>query len=432
MSKAGNDIPSFIRSSEEVNPEDYIITVNKVRPKKGVDLDYILTLIAAEESTGTESVFLKDEVKYYTTIDETREIRERFGAKVTNVQKTEEEGVWRVDIAYPIENACQMPPNMPMLLTIIIGDHNGLPEVDSCRLEDIHLPEKFLKDYPGPRFGVEGIRKLVGITDSSQPLIGAIIKPNLGNTPEETADICKEMALNGINFIKDDELLVDISVCRLEDKVKSVMRELNKVEAETGRKTLWAVNVTASVDRIKENAKIALDNGANCLMVNFLCTGYDALRMLAEDDSINVPIHTHRCGHDIMTRDLEKGVAMRVIAKLARINGADQVHIGNVGGKNQAQIKDITDSYNALQEPMHNIKKSFGVSSRIVAGEIEYSCKTLGTDLVVVGCGGVHRHPMGRGAGVRSLAQAVNYLTSGIPFSDIKAPEEEFSKAVEI
>jgi len=432
MATQYDKLKSFFRKPEEIDPEKYIITVNKVKPKPGIDLNYALTIIAAEESTGTESVFLKNEVKYYTTIDETEDIREQFGAKIIRVEPTDKKDVWRVDIAYPVENARQLAPNMPMLLTIIIGDHNGLPEIESCRLEDIHFPKVFLKDFPGPKFGIEGIRKLTGITDPRRPLLGAIIKPNLGNTPERTAEICKEMALNGINFIKDDELLVDIAICRLKDRVRHVMKALNEVERQTGRKTLWSVNISAPADRIKETARVALDNGANCLMINFLATGYDALRMIAEDKSINVPIHTHRCGHDIFTRDIEKGVAMSVIAKLARMNGADQIHIGNVGGKNEAQIEDIKRSYAAVAEPMGHIKKALPVSSRIVAGEIEYSLNTLGPDIVFTSCAGVHRHPMGRAAGVKSLVQAVDYYLDDVAYKDLKNPKEEFRRAIEI
>lgn len=418
---------SFFR--EKVDPEKHIITINTVRPKKGVDLDYLLTIVAAEESTGTESVFLKKEVKYYTPIEETDDIREKFGGKITRVDPVEE-GVYRVDIAYPIENICQMPPNIPMLLTTIIGDHNGLPEVDSCRLEDVYFPKAFLKDYKGPRFGIDGIRELVGIKDD--PLVGAIIKPNIGNSPEITARMCKEMALNGINFIKDDELLLDVSICHLKDRVKCVMSALKEVEKKTHRKVLYSVNITSPTDKIKKTAKIALDCGANCLMVNFMATGCDAVRVLREDPTINVPIHTHRCGHDTFTRDTTKGVAMRVFAKLGRICGADFIHIGNVGGKNQAQITDIRNSYDALTAPMGHIKTTFPVSSRIVAGEIEYLCNKLGCDLTAVACAGVHRHPMGRAAGVRSLVHAVNYLREGKTVKELKKASEEFKRAVEI
>ncbi|MEA2037290.1 MAG: RuBisCO large subunit C-terminal-like domain-containing protein [Nanoarchaeota archaeon] len=409
-------LKSFFRQT--IDPEQHIITINIVKAKAGVDINALAEMISAEESVGSEAVFRGKESKYYTPAEETDEIRDQYAGKITRVEPAEDGYYW-IDIAYPLVNICQFTPNIPILLTMIFGDHNGLSEVESCRLDDVIFPKEFLKDFKGPRFGVEGIRNIVGVKD--KPLVGAIIKPNIGNSPERTAEICKELVSNGINFIKDDEILVDVPICRLKDRIQHVSKVI-------GKNVIWASNITTPTDRIRETAKFAIENGANCLMVNFLATGYDALRTLREDDSINVPIHTHRCGHDIFTRDPKNGVSMRVFAKLARISGADFVHIGNVSGdKTQAQVQDIKNTYDALLEPMHHIKPTMPVSTRLVADEMARSYKTLGKDIVLAGCGGIYRHPMGKGAGVRSLVQAVEYLDS-MP----ENPKEEFIRAKEI
>ncbi len=72
---------------------------------------------------------------------------------------------------------------------------------------DLELPPSFAQHFRGPKFGVAGCRELTGV--QGRPLIGTIIKPSIGMTPQQTADLVKTLAEAGIDFVKDDELMAE-------------------------------------------------------------------------------------------------------------------------------------------------------------------------------------------------------------------------------
>src|SRR6185312_14975239 len=95
--------------------------------------------------------------------------------------------------------------NLPVLVSTIQGNLYELSQFSGLKLMDIELPESFTKHFRGPKFGVAGCRKLTKV--HNRPLIGTIIKPSIGLTPAQTAELVKTLVEAGIDFIKDDELM---------------------------------------------------------------------------------------------------------------------------------------------------------------------------------------------------------------------------------
>ncbi|MFH7397112.1 RuBisCO large subunit C-terminal-like domain-containing protein, partial [Pseudomonas syringae group genomosp. 7] len=77
--------------------------------------------------------------------------------------------------------------------------------------------------------------------------IGTIIKPSVGLTAEQTASLVQELVNGGIDLNKDDELQSDYSVCPFEDRVDRVMRVINGAAERTGKKTMYAFNLTGDI-----------------------------------------------------------------------------------------------------------------------------------------------------------------------------------------
>src|SRR3989338_8178292 len=97
------------------------------------------------------------------------------------VYKTEKDG-W-INIAYPEDHF--QPGNMPQILASIAGNVFGMKAVDSLRLEDIHFTEKLVKSFPGPQFGIPGIRRI--FKEKKRPLMLCVPKPKVGMTTREHA-----------------------------------------------------------------------------------------------------------------------------------------------------------------------------------------------------------------------------------------------------
>lgn len=256
-------------------------------------LERAATVIAGEQSSGT---FLK-------LPGETDSLRERAGARVEKIVehsvsatptlpcRLAGERYYRgeVVLSWPIEN---MGPSLTNTLATVAGNLFELAEVSALRLIDVDFPEAFARAYPGPAFGVAGTRRLAGV--ENRPMIGTIVKPSVGLSPEETAALAGQLAEGGIDFIKDDELQANGPHCPLDERVRHVMRVLDRHAERTGKKVMYAFNITGEIDEMKRNADLVRDAGGTCLMVSLFAiglAGLSAIRAHAE-----LPLHCHRNG----------------------------------------------------------------------------------------------------------------------------------------
>ena len=143
---------------------------------------------------------------------------------------------------------------------MVAGNLFGLGRLEAVRLLDVDFPEE-LVPFTGPKFGMEGVRKLIGTTD--RPHVGTIIKPKVGLNPKDTAEVAYKAAIGGVDLIKDDETLTDQTFCPMDERLQAVMAKLDEAKSETGQEVLYAVNISARADDIVERAEHAIDLGAN-------------------------------------------------------------------------------------------------------------------------------------------------------------------------
>lgn len=194
-----------------------------------------------------------------------------------------------VEISYPEENVGKSLPN---LLTMVAGNLFVLKELSGIRLLDVDVPDSFVTAQPGPQFGIEGTREVVDVWN--RPIIGTIIKPSVGLSPEETGELVETVVGAGVDFIKDDELIADPPYSRVEDRVEAVMEPIRRHEEETGETVMYACNVTGDVDEMLERHDVVKAAGGNCLMVSLNSVGLAGLTALRKESEL--PIHGHRNG----------------------------------------------------------------------------------------------------------------------------------------
>lgn len=368
--------------------------------------------IAMEQSTGTWT-----EVG---TADE--EIHRKYAAKVLE----EDEATGVVKISFPLEDFSLDVGGISNILSIIAGNLFGLREVRAVKLLDVDFPPEAIESFDGPAYGIPGIRKILHTQQSGRPHIGTIIKPKIGLPPKRFAKVAYEAACGGVDFIKDDETLVNQSFCPLEERVTRTMEALDKAVEEGSRPSLYAPNVTS--DNILESAQMAVDSGARALMLDFLTAGFPALVSLREDFSL--PIHVHRTMHGAVTRIENHGIAMLVFSKLVRLAGGDQLHAGCAKGK--MERGELLKNYGALRGECYGIKPVFPVcSGGVHPGYIEGNIRAGGKDVVIQAGGGIHGHPLGTRAGARAMLQAVEALMHGIPIREYAKEHRELRLALD-
>ena len=391
----------FYASEEDIDVNANLIASYLIQSSK------YSTKIAAEQ------IAIEESIGTWTEITTELNYVRRLAAKAFKYSN-DNEGI--VKVAYPLELFDPEIGGIPNLLSIVAGNLFGLTGLDRVKLIDVEFPKKYVELFPGPQYGIEGIRKIVGTTANRRPHVGTIIKPKVGLTPTDTAKVAYEAASGGLDLIKDDETLTSQNFCPFEDRLVKVMEKLDLVKEETGKTVLYAVNISATYDKLLELADFAKDNGANCLMIDVLTAGFSAIQVLTQD-SIKLPIHVHRTMHGALTEGLH-GISMLVLAKLTRLVGGDQLHTGTAAGK-MGLAKDLPEIQainRFLRSEWFGLKSVFPVASGGVhPALVPENVKHLGTDLVVQAGGGVHGHPNGTRAGARAMMQAAEAAFQNIP-----------------
>ena len=401
--------------------EDYIIATFQARIKTQ-SIERLALALADEQTTGTWIKVGADSV----------EKKKRFGAQVVAIYEVPDLGsdvveelppLYIVQLAIPMDN---IGTSLSMLLTTVFGN---ISAAGMLKLIDLAFPKRYIEQFTGPKFGVEGIREVLGVKD--RPLLNAMIKPNIGWTPEEGAEIFYNAAKGGVDIIKDDELLqADGDFCPLEKRVKLFMEKERQVFEETGERTLYSVNITDRNDKIKENAYRAIEYGANSLMLNTYTAGYGALQMLSEDPNINVPILAHVDFVGAYASSTYTGIsAPLAIGKLTRLAGGDFQINGHPWGKFPAPYKVVYRSFKCFTQPWWNIKPmmyacSGGTTQLVVKKMVD----SLGTDIILAAGGGVNGHPDGSAAGARSMRQAIDAAINGIDLMEYAKTHQELAR----
>lgn len=312
-----------------------------------------------------------------------------------------------VQLAFPL---IDVDVNLPSLLTSVAGE---ILAYGNLKLLDLKLPSAFTQAYPGPRFGVKGLRDLLNVQD--RPFLLAILKPSQGYTPESGTERFFAAARGGVDIIKDEELLSDPSYCRRVERVKHYLRAEQRAFEETGEHTLYAVNITGSVDRLLLNALEALELGANALMINYLQVGLDATAMICRDPRIHVPILGHSSGATPIYASPSTGMsAPLILATLPRLCGIDMGIVLSSYGSFPHLPERCVAVADAMRHPMHTLRSVLPiVASSVTPARAPDVVSTFGIDVALGAGSSIFGHPQGATAGARAMRQAIDIAVSG-------------------
>jgi len=401
-------------------PKDDLVCLFRISPARGLSMKKAANTVALESSIGTwTEVPGKDYVK-------------KLKARVFSIEGD------NIKVAYPKE--LFESDNVPNILSSIAGNIFGMKAVKAIRLEDVSFPKSILKNFSGPRYGIEGIRKMMGI--KNRPLVGTIIKPKLGLVTKDHAQSAYESWVGGCDFVKDDENLASQKFNVFEKRLAKTLEMADKAEAETGEKKAYLVNVTAETKEMMKRAQLAEEQGSKYIMIDILTAGWAALQTLREGD-FKMALHAHRAMHAAFDRNPKHGISMMVIADFARLIGVDQIHIGTGIGKLEGKIQDIEEineeiesksvkaTKKRLVQKWGKIKSTLSVSSGgLHPGHIPFLIKHLGRDLVLQAGGGIHGHPSGTRAGAAAMRQAVDAVMKNKTLKEYAKTHQELREAL--
>jgi 2,3-diketo-5-methylthiopentyl-1-phosphate enolase len=316
---------------------------------------------------------------------------------------------------------------IPMLLTSVIGN---ISLTHGLKLVDLAFPKEYLKEFKGPKFGIDGLRKLLKIPE--RPLLNNMVKPCTGHTADVAADLVYKAAVGGCDVVKDDELISNPSFNTLEDRIVKVMEAVDRADSEKGEKTLYTINITGKFPEMFEYADKMIELGANALMINYLTAGFEALRAIAEDPSIKVPILGHMDFAGAYFGGHWTGLtSMITLGKFPRMCGADTVVIPAPYGKAEILDERYEQNLKVLRYPFQHIKPTLPMpSGGITQGMVEKTMKEAGKDILIGSGGGIHSHPDGPTAGAKAFRQAIHAVMNGIAVKQYAKDHEELGKAL--
>lgn len=369
------------RAGLSTRPNHMTIEVDYRFPR-GIDAAKQANIIAVGQTAGT----------WDARFNHREERLKAHLAQVVSIRSTDERATIAT-VSFPRHNT---EGDIATLLTMIFGKYSM---AGTGRIVAIRLPD----DYGTPcKFGIAGIRRLVNVPNG--PIVMAIFKPALGLTPQDHAAILSQVADAGLSLIKDDEILGNLDSAPTLERLRACLAVIQRVERERGHRMLYALNVTGRADKLLENARRLVAEGANALLLNVLSYGFSLAEALAADPAINVPIFAHPALAGAYSASPDHGIAYPVLlGTLMAHAGMDAVlypaHYGSLpfNPTDEMSIRDNLRARGVFPVP------SAGVTPAIVPRILN----DYGNDVILNAGTAIMDHPNGPAAGVRAFHDAI-------------------------
>jgi len=396
----------------------------------------VAEVMAGEQSCGT-----------FTRVEgETDALRERARATVVSVERLEAAeapslsnawlerrsvpGPWqraRIVLDFPVAN---VGANLPTLASIVAGNLFDLGEVTGMRLERIDLPPPYRRRFAMPAQGLAGTRRLAGVPQGV--LVGSIIKPNVGLSAAETAELVGRLCDAGLDFIKDDEINADPDHAPLRERIPAVMAAVRRHQDRTGKHVMVAFNITDETDAMRRHADLVAREGGSCVMASLNWCGFSGIETLRR--STDLALHGHRNGYGAMSRHALLGIGFQAYQVLWRLAGVDHMHVHGLQGKFAQEDSEVVESAYDCVTPLagevdDRVMPAF--SSGQWAGTAPATFAAIGhEDLLFMAGGGIMAHPSGPAAGVASIREAWDATARGEPLEQAAAGHPALREAL--
>ena len=377
----------FFRNRSEIELNKYFIATYEM--KSSSNLKDAAWNLAIGQSVGNPNV--RNEW-------ETDEMFENHSCIILGNEDTLTQSVdGTVEIAFPIANTDWETDGISHLICQLMGGHVDIDIITKCRLVKLELPTSVAKHFLGPKYGLKGFRQLVG--KYNKPLLGGIVKPKIGVSPEVLLEMVKQMVDGGVDFIKEDEIMSNPACAPLEKRVDLIANYL----ANQSRKVVFCHTINCDphivVDRVKRVAEL----GGNGVHINvFSGLGvYNSIRKL----DLPLFLHFQKSGDKVFTdKNHRFSIAWTVICQLATLMGVDTIQTGMIGGYSNDDPVELEESIRILREGNTTPVLSCGFHP----GLVDRVTSLVGNNYMANVGGAIHGHPGGTIAGARAMRQAID------------------------
>lgn len=392
-------------------------------------------VLAGEQSCGTfarvagESDELRARAR--ATVERIEELEPLPAPSLPNAWLTRQgvKGPWRrvkVTVAFPLAN---IGANLPTLVATVAGNLFDLGETTGVRLLSVEMPNAYRARFEKARQGISGTRRLTGV--EGRPMLGTIVKPNVGLSAAQTGELIGELCESGLDFVKDDEVNANSDHAPIADRVREVMARVRRHQDRTGKRVMVAFNITDDIDAMRRHAELVEREGGSCVMASLNWCGFAAMTALRR--STGLAIHGHRNGYGAFARHPALGIGFDAYQSLWRLTGIDHLHVHGMAGKFADDDGEVADAARACLTPLGDgddgVMPVF--SSGQWAGTLPLTHAALNSpDMLFLAGGGILAHPGGPRAGVASLLQAWEAARDGIALKDHAKSTPELAAAL--
>lgn len=377
----------FFRNRDEINSNDYYIATYEM--SSSANLREAAWNLAIGQSVGNPSV--RNEW-------ETDALFENHSCLVVGDEdflKHQTEGI--VEIAFPVVNTDWETDGISHLLCQLMGGHVDIDIVTKCRLIKLELPETVTKHFLGPKFGLTGFRAMTG--QYNKPLFGSIVKPKIGITPEVLLEMVKQMVDGGVDFIKEDEIMVNPACAPLERRVDIIANYL----AKQSRKIVFCHTINCDPHILVDRVKRVHELGGTGVHINVF-SGFGSYNSIRKLD-LPLYLHYQSSGAKVTTDKHHRfSISWPVMCQLATLMGADTIQTGMVGGYSNDDPEEIKKCIEILVAGNTVPALSCGMHP----GLVDKVTEIAGIDYLANAGGAVHGHPGGTIAGARAMRQAID------------------------
>ena len=357
----------------------------------------------------------------------TPEMIDRYQGQVVGLYETgcAEDGTVRclLRVAFPTEN---FGGSLTQMMTALVG--NDVSTALRTKLIDLELVNGAEEEFSSPRQDLSCLRALTGA--ENRPLVLNMIKPCAGYTPEEGAKLFRQVALGGIDLVKDDELLGSPCYNDVAERTRLYSRVSDEVYAQTGKRTLYVPNISGKPSQMRDNVRAVLDAGAKACLVNFVFGGLDTLAELNEEFGDKIFLLAHYAGLSVMESGVGNGVFLGILARLA---GAHGVMTPAPNPKDAAAMLTFHQTVQMQRLPIGRLAPTVtAVGGGITPANQAWIGSTLGND-VIIGIGGaIQGHPSGATAGAKAAMCAVAATAAAIELETAATDCPELREALNL
>jgi ribulose-bisphosphate carboxylase large chain len=263
------------------------------------------------------------------------------------------------------------------LMNMLFGNCSLQPEVE---LVDVRFPAGYEKSFPGPRYGVEGIRTITGV--EGRPLTCTALKPQ-GSSVEFLAHLARTFALAGIDVIKDDHGIANQQSHPFEQRVTAVQKAINEANRETGGNTVYAPTFSGGGLSLREQARMANEHGVKMALVAPMLVGIPAFVEMQVDLAIPMMAHPAFAG-------AARIAPPALLGMLFRLFGADATIFPNHGGRFGYSRDTCVAIARAAREPWAEVRPTLPVpAGGMTVERVDEMVSAYGADTMLLIGGGL-------------------------------------------